>query len=87
MSKELAITLFAVGWFGFWFVLHDVLIKGIYCDWKHKKNNGYRCYYWSCKHWSDCKYNGEKRKRAIPLIDFRPFSKGQKRDKNYSGNR
>lgn len=39
-------------------LIHDVLIKQIYCSIKKKKDNRKKCYFWNCKHWRECPYNG-----------------------------
>ena len=43
-------------------LIFDLLIKLIYCSWKKKHNNGYRCYFWNCREWENCTYNGAKRR-------------------------
>lgn len=41
-------------------IIHDVLFKIIYCKWKKKHDTGYRCYFWTCKHFDTCPYNHPK---------------------------
>lgn len=43
-------------------LLHDVIIKWIYCIRKKKRNNKKKCYFWNCNHWHECPYNGAKKK-------------------------
>lgn len=38
-------------------IIHDVVIKKIYCAIKMKKGNRKKCYYWNCKKWHNCPYN------------------------------
>lgn len=45
--------------------IHDVLIKLVYCKWKKNKNNGFRCYYWTCKNYRNCTYNGTKKRNVF----------------------
>lgn len=49
----------------FLYALIDYFIFKLYCKWKKKVNNGYRCYYWSCPDWRICPYNGDKRRFNI----------------------
>lgn len=59
---HLARFIYSLILFVFYSIIHDVLIKWIYCKWKKKHNNGYKCYFWSCKYWHDCPFNGTKRR-------------------------
>lgn len=41
-------------------IVNNVLIRIIYCKWKKKHDTGYRCYFWTCKHFATCPYNHPK---------------------------
>lgn len=45
-------------------LIHDVIVKWVYCKFKKKRNGRRKCYYWNCKHWNTCVYNGGGRKQA-----------------------
>lgn len=62
MFTKLLVLLFT---FLLYMVVHDVFVKAIYCKWKKRKNNGFICYFWNCKNWNDCPYNGSKRRFKI----------------------
>lgn len=62
----------------FYSFIHDFLIMKIYCAWKKRHLNGYRCYYWTCKKWKTCEYNGSKRR--YNFLKF--FRKGRGQDEN-----
>jgi|GEM_PF-6116510 len=51
------------------YLIHDVVIKKIYCKWKHKYNQTkYKCYYWNCKHFHDCSMNVSDEMRITNFI-------------------
>lgn len=60
-SEELRGLVLGFAIMGIYWLLWDT-VKELYCRWKHKKNNGYRCFYWDCPHWHECQYNGTKRR-------------------------
>lgn len=41
-------------------ILFDIVCKNIYCLLKKKRKNYKKCFYWSCKNWHICPYNGGK---------------------------
>ena len=43
------------------FIIHNVVIKKIYCKWKKKHQTKKRCYFWNCKEWHTCPYNYDVR--------------------------
>lgn len=55
-------------WFTVYSLIHDVVVKYFYCKWKKRKNNGYKCYYWNCKEFHNCPYNGEKRRNVFGFL-------------------
>lgn len=62
MNELLAI---AVGFGVYMFlgvVVHDYIIRSIYCRWKHKHKTKRKCYFWNCKDWQTCELNYDKRK-------------------------
>lgn len=54
MSNE---VYFGLGLFLYSFFIHDIVVKSIYCKWKHKHKTKKRCYFWNCKKYHDCPLN------------------------------
>lgn len=48
-----------LSWYCVFVFLHDYVFMRVYCYFKKKKGNRKKCYFWTCKHWHSCPYNGE----------------------------
>ncbi len=58
--KSFVLIFYSIGIFASWFIIHDYILRLIYCHIKQKRKNKNKCYYWTCSKFKDCEFNDKK---------------------------
>lgn len=58
--KTAVMIFYVIGIYTCLIILHDYILRHIYCIFKQKKGNKKKCYFWNCPKFKDCPFNDTK---------------------------